>query len=171
MMAMTKLCAAAAPALALCAAAPAMAQPAGGPDILSGDFGPIVKWLHLYSGADGKTHIEVMPVPEAKGPNGMTSLFARKAESFTIGYWPDGFQSDWHYATHLNLLIYLQGTQIIDIGDGQEHRLEPGMAVYAENWTGLGHRFRCIAKTGKKACVVIQATLGDLDRSLPLRER
>ncbi len=163
-----KICAAVAAGLAISGSIAGVAE-AAGPDNLTGEFGPIVQWLHLFSGADGKTHIEVMPVPEAKGPNGMTTLFDGKAERFTIGYWPDGFQSEWHYATHKNLLIYLQGAQIIDIGDGQEHRLEPGMAVIAENWTGLGHRFRCIAKTGRKACVVIQATLGDIDRHLPLQ--
>jgi hypothetical protein len=153
-------------ALACAAVIPAAAQAA--PDVLTGDFGPIVKWLHIYSASDGKTHIEEMPVPIEKGPYGMSVLFAAKAEKFTIGYWPDGFQSEWHYATHKNIILNLQGVQIIDIGDGKEHRLEPGVAVLADNWTGQGHRFRCEAKTGRHACVAIQATLGDLERRLPL---
>lgn len=150
-------------------AALAMATSArAAPDSLFGDFGPVVKWLHIYSASDGTTRIEEMPVPIERGPYGMSLLFARKAEKFTIGYWPDGFVSEWHYAVHLNVILNLQGVQYIDIGDGKEHRLDPGVAVYAEDWTGPGHRFRCEAKTGKHACVAIQATLGELERRLPL---
>jgi quercetin dioxygenase-like cupin family protein len=146
-----------------------MGSPArAAPDVLFGKFAPVVHWVHLYSGADGKSHLEDMPVPTAKGDNDMTVLFAGPATKFTIGYWPDGYTSAWHYATHLNILLYLQGVQILDLGDGQVHRLEPGVAVYAEDWTGLGHSFHCEAKTGQHACVVIQATLGEIDRRLPL---
>jgi hypothetical protein len=138
------------------------------PDSLMGDFGPVVKWLRVYSGSDGKSHIEEMPVPVERGPYGMSVLFARNADKVTIGYWPDGFVSEWHYAVHRNVILYLQGVQYIDLGDGKEHRLESGVAVYAEDWTGQGHRFRCEAKTGKHACVAIQVSLGELERRLPL---
>lgn len=159
----------AAPALALAALAALVAVPAqADPDNLFGMFGPVVKWVHLYSASDGLSHIEEMPVPASAGPNGMTVLFAKPSTRVSIGYWPDGFQSPWHYATNTNVLLYLQGTQIIDLGDGVEHRLEPGVAVLADDWTGKGHRYRCEAKTGQHVCLVIQLTLGDLERRMPL---
>lgn len=110
-----------------------------------------------------------MKVPVSDGSYGSKVLFDRKVERVVWAYWPDGFQSDWHYATNTNVLIYLQGTQVTDIGDGKEYRLYPGQAVLADNWTGKGHRFRCEAKEGKKACLVMQITVGGLEKTLPLR--
>lgn len=152
-------------ALMTIAATPASAEP----DNLFKAFGDVVRWYHLYSADDGKTHIEEIAVPVAKGSYGMTTIFDSPLRRGVIAYWPDGFVSEWHYATNKNVLLYLQGTQIIDIGDGKEYRLPPGVAVLADNWTGLGHRFRCEAKTEAKACVVLQLTVGDLDKKMPLR--
>ena len=123
--------AAAAAALALTGSAQAA------PDNLMGDFGPVTKWLHLYSASDGKTHIEEMAVPTEAGPYDMSVLLARKAVRVTIGYWPDGFVSKWHYATNQNLIVYMQGTQYIDLGDGKEHKL-----VVRMKQTGMSARAR-----------------------------
>lgn len=161
---MSRLAALLALAAAGIAAAPARAEP----DNLFGAFGPIVRWVHLYSASDGRSYMAEMPVPSSPGPNGMTVLFARPVVRVSIGYWPDGFQSPWHYATNTNVLLYLQGTQIIDLDDGKEHRLESGVAVLADDWTGKGHRYRCEAKTAAKVCLVVQITLGELERKLPL---
>lgn len=145
------------------------AGPVGAVDNLMERFGPIVKWYHLYSASDGFSHIEEMAVPTSMGPNGMTTLFDRAARRVAIGYWPDGFQSDWHYATNQNVLIYLQGTQIIETGDGKQYPLPPGVAVLADDWTGKGHTYRCDAKKApNNVCLVIQITLGDLEKRLPL---
>jgi hypothetical protein len=139
-------------------------------DNLFGAFGDPVRWYHLYSADDGRTHIEEMAVPVSQGGYGMNVLFDRQVRRVVIAYWPDGFQSEWHYATNTNALLYLQGTQVIDTGDGKLYRLNPGEAVLADNWTGKGHRFRCEAKTGRKVCLVVQITLGDLEKTLPLRK-
>jgi hypothetical protein len=86
-----------------------------------------------------------------------------------IGHWKDGEFTDFHYAVNQNLLIYLQGTQVITTGDGKEYRLEPGMAVLAEDWTGKGHTNRCVAPDKQRVCLLLQITIGDIDKSLPLR--
>jgi hypothetical protein len=86
-----------------------------------------------------------------------------------IGSWKDGEFADFHYAVNQNLLIYLQGTQVITTGDGKEYRLEPGMAVLAEDWTGRGHTNRCVAPDKQRVCLLLQITIGDIDKSLPLR--
>ncbi len=146
------------------------AQPTqAAPDNLFENFGPVVRWVHLYSADDGISYVEEMPVPESDGQWGNKVLFDTKAERAVIGYWPDGFQSPWHSAGHVNVLIYLQGEQVIETGDGKEHRLKPGMAVLAEDWAGRGHRYRCEAKDKKRGCLVLQITVGDLDKSLPMR--
>lgn len=138
-------------------------------DILMEDFGEILIMYHMYSASDGKTYIEEMPVPPARTPYGLMTYFNRPVQKVTIGYWPDGEENTWHYAGHKNLLIYLQGTQILTTGDGKEYRLEPGMVALAEDWTGLGHTNRCVAKTKKKVCMLLQVTVDDLERELPLR--
>lgn len=160
-------------ALACCTALGAALIPppaAAAADNLFGDFGEPVRWYHLFSADDGMTHVEEMKVPVSQGSYGMSVLFDRQVRRVVIAYWPDGFQSEWHYATNTNVLLYLQGNQLIDTGDGKTYRLNPGEAVLAENWTGKGHRFRCEAKTGRKVCLVVQITLGDLEKTLPLRK-
>jgi hypothetical protein len=137
-------------------------------DSLMEDFGDILKMYHLFSGSDGRSHIAEMPVPLGRTASDLVTYFDRPVQKFTIGYYPDGASKDFHYAGHKNLLIYLQGTQIITTGDGKDYLLKPGMVVLADHWTGKGHTFRCVAKTRKKACVLLQVTVGELDRELPL---
>jgi len=154
------------------AASPATAAQPGGAvaaDSLLGSFGEILKMYHLYSASDGRSYIEVMDVPPMKTPIGLVSYFDRQVRRVVIGYWPDGEFTDFHYAVNQNLLIYLQGTQVITTGDGKEYRLEPGMAVLAEDWTGKGHTNRCVAPDKAKVCLLLQITIGDIDKSLPLR--
>jgi hypothetical protein len=148
--------------------APAVAARAEA-DSLMEDFGDILKMYHLYSASDGRTYIEEMPVPAARSTGDLLTYFDSRVQKVTIGYWPDGKASDFHYAGHKNLLIYLQGTQILTTGDGKEYALKPGMVALAEDWTGKGHTYRCVAKTKKKACVLLQVTIADLDREMPLR--
>ena len=138
-------------------------------DSLMEDFGEILTMYHMYSASDGKSYIEEMPVPAARTPFNLMTYFNRPVQKVTIGYWPDGEENTWHYAGHTNLLIYMQGTQILTTGDGKEYHLKPGMVALAEDWTGLGHTNRCVAKTGKKVCMLIQVTVDDLERKLPLR--
>ena len=138
-------------------------------DSLLGTFGEILKMYHLYSASDGRSYIEVMDVPPMKTPIGLVTYFDRQVRRVVIGTWKDGEFTDFHYAVNQNLLIYLQGTQVITTGDGKEYRLEPGMAVLAEDWTGKGHTNRCVAPDKQKVCMLLQITIGDIDKSLPLR--
>jgi hypothetical protein len=134
------------------------------------DFPEIVTMYHLYSASDGLTHIEEMKVPPTKSVSDLLTYYDHKVQKFVIGYWPDGKVEDFHYAGHKNMLIYLQGTQILTTGDGKEYPLKAGMVAIAEDWTGKGHTFRCVAPTKKKACVLLQITIDDLDKELPLRD-
>jgi hypothetical protein len=154
------------------AASPSSALPSDRPvtaDSLLDTFGEILKMYHLYSASDGRSYIEVMDVPPMKTPIGLVTYFDRQVRRVVIGYWKDGEFADFHYAVNQNLLIYLQGTQVITTGDGKEYRLEPGMAVLAEDWTGKGHTNRCVAPDKAKVCLLLQITIGDIDKSLPLR--
>jgi hypothetical protein len=132
------------------------------------NFGDIMTMNHLYSAADGKSHIEEMAVPATLNGK-LTSYFDQPVQKFTIGYWKDGDFRDFHYAGHKNLLIYLQGKILISTGDGVEHQLMPGTVTLADDWTGRGHTFRCVAPTGKRVCLFLQVTVADLDRTMPLR--
>lgn len=139
-------------------------------DNLMEDFGENLIMYHMYSASDGKSYIEEMSVPAARTPYDLMTYFDMPVQKVTIGHWPDGSEAPFHYAGHKNLLIYLQGTQILTTGDGKEYHLKPGQAVLAEDWTGLGHTNRCVAKTKKKVCVLLQVTIDDLERKLPLRD-
>jgi len=139
-------------------------------DSILGNFPEILTMYHLYSASDGRTYIEEMKVPPARTPSELMTYFDAHVDKVTIGYWPNGKASDFHYAGHKNLIMYMQGTQILTTGDGKEYPLKPGMLALAEDWTGKGHTYRCVAPTEKKACVLLQVTIGELDRELPLRD-
>lgn len=161
-----RACLAAMASLTIVGASPAQAEPTD----LFGNFGDIVTWYHLYSADDGFTHIEEMKVPAAEGPKGLKMVFERNATRAFLGYWPHGRVSDFHYSGNTNILIYLQGTQILDLGQGKTFRLPSGVAVLAENWAGQGHKATCEAPTGKKVCMVLQVTVGPTEKRLPLRK-
>jgi hypothetical protein len=134
------------------------------------DFPEIVTMLHLYAASDGRTYIEEMKVPPARTPSDLMLYFDSKVERLRIATMPDGKVSDFHYADAKKLLIYLQGTQMLTMGDGKEYALKPGMAALAEDWTGKGHTFHCVAKTKKKVCLMLEVTISANDRTLPLRD-
>jgi hypothetical protein len=145
-----------------------------GPSVVEADsmldaWGDSLQWYHMYSASDGRTYIEIMDVPGATTPIGLTSYFDRQVRRVVIGTWKDGEFADFHYAVNQNVLIYLQGTQVITTGDGKEYHLKPGMAVLAEDWTGKGHTNRCVAPDKQRVCVLLQITIGDIDKRLPLR--
>jgi hypothetical protein len=140
------------------------------PDSLFGDFGDVVKMYHLYSSADGSSHIEEINVPPSKpNSNGTLGLFSAKAQGVSITAFKDGYDVPFHVLDRKNIVILLQGTLKLNIGDGKEYPLYPGVPIIGEDWTGRGHAAHCEAKVKKRVCLLYSVDLGEMDRSSPLR--
>lgn len=132
----------------------------GGPTAVEPDFpgrGP-VPWIkrlfHLYTGGDGLTRAELLPV-EVPPDDVAAQLIRRTAARVTIGGSPAGHGWDFHVANHPTLLIPLFGTMIITLHDGASHELRYGDMAIAEDCTGKGH----ISRTGPDGCLMVSVQL------------
>jgi hypothetical protein len=138
----------------------AVAGPAqAAPDNLLRTFGDPVHWYRLYSSDDGASHLVEMSVPVTPGHVGTRVLFNQKTDDGVIAYWPDGFKYDWHNPSRPNVILYLQGVQVITTSDGIEHRINPGTVILVEDLKGRGHRYGCEAKEGQRICLYMQVGL------------
>ncbi|HUO64225.1 MAG TPA: hypothetical protein VMT97_11010 [Terriglobales bacterium] len=90
--------------------------------------------FRLFTGADGKSHIE--PMPLAKNPEWAKGL-ATTQISFRES--PAGNFQDWHPAPRRQFVIILSGQLEIGLGDGSKHIFGAGDARLVEDTTGQGH--------------------------------
>jgi hypothetical protein len=109
---------------------------------------------HLYSGPDGLTRAEKLPVDAPKGQQ-IAQLLRRTAYRVTIGGSSEGAGFDFHVAMNPTLLIPIFGTMNIELHDGTIYPLVHGDLAYAEDCTGKGH----ISRSGKGGSFMVSVQL------------
>ncbi len=102
----------------------------------------------VYSGADGKSHIEELPLAmkpfvDTEGAHGEAAP-TQAVTGITFRVSQPGYKLDWHCAPRRQYSISLTGTTEIEVGDGTVARLGPGDVVLAEDLTGQGHVTRVV---------------------------
>ena len=102
----------------------------------------------VYSGADGKSHIEEMPLAmkpfvDTEGAHGEAAP-TQAATGIAFRVSQPGYVLDWHCAPRRQYSISLTGETEIEVGDGTVARLGPGDVVLAEDLTGQGHVTRVV---------------------------
>src|ERR1700720_2406609 len=96
--------------------------------------------VRIYTGADGHTHFEDLPLPAEENHNVALQAGANLVfRSFPADYW-----SDWHTAPRRQYIFILVGQMEIGIGDGTTRRFGPGDVVLADDLTGQGHTTRSL---------------------------
>ncbi len=108
----------------------------------------------LYTGPDGKTHVEEYEVPlkaqgrgtELSSTVGVTSLQFRRTNR--------DYNLDWHPAPQRQYVITLSGESEVELDGGRKIRLGPGNILLAEDTTGQGHISRAIG-TGDRISLFI----------------
>ncbi|HWU04629.1 MAG TPA: hypothetical protein VN222_17960 [Novosphingobium sp.] len=115
-------------------------------------------WLkrafHLYTGDDGLSRIETLPVT-APGMAQVAMFLRRGAERVSLGGTaPDG-GFDFHVANQPTLLIPIFGTMRIGLADGTFHDLVYGDIAFAEDCTGKGH----ISRAGPDGSFMVSVQL------------
>ena len=103
----------------------------------------------LYTGEDGKTHIEEM---ELDSHPQLTKLMT--AEGIMFRSAPPGNFIDWHPAPRRQFVITLAGEVEIGLEDGSVHRFGPGHVNLAEDLTGKGHTTRVVGNVPRITAVV-----------------
>jgi quercetin dioxygenase-like cupin family protein len=116
------------------------------------------KIWRVYSGADGKSHIEEVPLDlkpfvDVEGAHGQgTAAQAATGISFRVS--PPGYVLSWHCAPRRQYSIALSGTAEIEVGDGTVARVGPGDVVLAEDLTGQGHVTRVVGNEPRFYAIV-----------------
>ncbi len=113
-----------------------------------------MKFVHLYTGPDGKAHFRDVEVvfKETKRGTKRSEVMKVSGLEFTITD-PDR-SLDWHTARHRQFVITLEGETEIVASDGTKRTFGPGDIMLADDVTGQGHISRTINNRPRKAIMV-----------------
>src|SRR4029077_11837765 len=109
--------------------------------------------VRIYTGQDGQTHFEDLPLPADESRN-----VALQADAHVVfRRFPADYSSDWHTAPRRQYIFILEGQMEIGIGDGTTRRFGPGDVVLADDLTGRGHTTRSVGVPRISATVPLGA--------------
>ena len=103
--------------------------------------------VRIYTGPDGQTHFEDLPLP--------AEVALQAGANLTLRSFPADYFSDWHTAPQY--IFILAGQMEIGIGDGTARRFGPGDVVLADDLTGQGHTTRSLGVPRISATVPVSA--------------
>ena len=115
-------------------------------------------FVRVYTGSDGKSHIEDIDPPfepfvDVEGAHGEgTPLEAASGITFRRG--APGYFLDYHNAPRRQYTITLSGEVEIGTGDGTLRRCGPGSVLLAEDLTGEGDTTRVVSQQPRLYVVV-----------------
>src|SRR6201985_3335470 len=96
--------------------------------------------VRIYTGDDGHTHFEDLPLPAGESHN----VALQAGANLVFRCFPADHWSDWHTAPRRQYIFILAGRMEIGIGDGTARRFGPGDVVLADDLTGQGHTTRSV---------------------------
>jgi hypothetical protein len=105
-----------------------------------------MKYLRLYTGADGETHFDEheMSMGSVPGRNSPGHAWKSGSEAVFLSSKQDSGQAldVWHPAPDRQFIVTLAGETEIEASDGEIRRFGPGDILLVEDTTGKGHRTR-----------------------------
>jgi hypothetical protein len=131
---------------------------------LSGQQRTPVMVTRLYTGSDGLTHAEQVPMKLAlnPAPAGTERSDRINVNGLQIFRWPPGTVNDWHNASQTpgghQYVMTLSGRGEIELSDGKKISLEQGRLVLGEDLTGKGHITRAV---GSEDWVSVHVSIAD----------
>ena len=78
--------------------------------------------VRIYTGQDGQTHFEDLPLPAGESQN----VALQAGANLMFRYFPADYWSDWHTAPRRQYIFILVGQAEIGIGDGTTRRFGTG---------------------------------------------
>ena len=100
--------------------------------------------VRIYTGHDGQTHFEDLPLPAEESHN----VALQAGANLVFRCFPADYWSDWHTTPRRQYIFILAGQMEIGIGDGTTRRFGPGDVVLADDLTGQGHTTRSLEFRG-----------------------
>ena len=101
-----------------------------------------MKFMRMFTGDDGETHFEELPVEWLERDGLATAPVA--ASELMFAYYGPGVRSDFHPAPHKQYVLYLTARVELGSGDGTTVIMDPGDVLQAEDTTGRGHTSRTV---------------------------
>lgn len=113
-----------------------------------------IKVTRLFTGPDGKTHMEEFDVPLKAQGRGTELSMTVAAKSVQFRRTNKDYFVDWHPAPTRQYVVTLSGESEVELDGGKKLRLGPGHILLAEDTTGQGHISRAIG-TGDRVSLFI----------------
>jgi len=113
--------------------------------------GAISMIVRIYTGEDGQTHFEDLPMPADE----VEQVAIAAGANIVFRRFPANYFSDWHCAPRRQYIIILSGQMEIGIGDGTKRRFGPGDVVLADDMTGQGHTTASVGEPRVSATVAV----------------
>lgn len=115
-------------------------------------------FVRVYTGADGKSHLEDLNPPfaafvDTEGAYGEGTPM-QAASGVTIRIAQPGYLLEWHCAPRRQYTITLAGEAEVEVGDGSKRRVGAGDVLLAEDLTGEGHITRVVSAEPRYYIVV-----------------
>jgi quercetin dioxygenase-like cupin family protein len=99
--------------------------------------------IRNYTGEDGKSHFEDIPLSFDAHTDGRERTALQGAQGVRFARWPAGFFLDWHNAPRRQYVIILSGQ--VEVGVEEETKLlKAGDVALEEDLTGQGHTARIV---------------------------
>jgi hypothetical protein len=129
-----------------------------------------VHLIHLYTGADGTSHFEDIPLDMTAGPNGTGTELFSVVQGLLLREVPPGWAADYHNAPRRQLVVQLSGSGEIVCGDGTSRIVGPGDLLLCDDLTGQGHISREVSGPRAQAVIYLDPAF-DLDTLQPRSDR
>lgn len=116
-----------------------------------------VKVTRIYTGDDGKTHVEEYQVPLKAQGSGTELSETVAVTSLQFRRTNQDYYLDWHPAPRRQYVVTLSGESEIELEGGRKIRLGPGHILLAEDTTGKGHISRAVGTADRLSLFIALA--------------
>jgi len=99
--------------------------------------------LRIYADADGKSHIQELPI--ATQPGKVRRTGTAPVTGLTYAEYTSSSVEDWHRTPARQFSISTSGEIEVEVSDGKKHAIHAGDIVFLEDLQGKGHITRILS--------------------------
>jgi hypothetical protein len=116
-----------------------------------------MKVTRLFTGPDGKTHVEEREIPLKPQGRGTELSDTVAVAGLQFRRTNQDYSLDWHQAPRRQYVITLSGESEVELDGGRKIRLGPGHILLAEDTTGQGHISRAVGSADRLSLFITLA--------------
>jgi quercetin dioxygenase-like cupin family protein len=116
-----------------------------------------IKVTRLFTGADGKTHVEEQEIPLKPQGRGTELSDTVAVAGLQFRTTNQDYHLDFHTAPRRQYVVTLSGESEVELEGGRKIRLGPGHILLAEDTTGQGHISRAVGTADRVSLFITLA--------------